>query len=67
MQPVRTSFLQGVCRMPPAKPDNPAPRAPLPLSAISDAISRLRYGAVTLTVHDGKLVQMDVTERQRFS
>jgi hypothetical protein len=53
--------------MPPAKPDNPAPRAPLPLSAISDAISRLRYGAITLTVHDGKLVQMDVTERQRFS
>ena len=49
--------------MPPAKPDNGSLRAPLPISTIS----RLRYGAITLTVHDGKLVQMDVTERQRFS
>ena len=53
--------------MPPAKPENAALRASLPISAISDAISRLRYGAITLSVHDGKLVQMDVTERQRFS
>lgn len=53
--------------MPPARPDNGTLRAPLPISTISDAISRLRYGAITLTVHDGKLVQMDVTERQRFS
>lgn len=37
------------------------------MNAIADAISRLRFGAVVLTVHDGKLVQMDVTERQRFS
>lgn len=53
--------------MPPAKPENAALRTPLPIATISDAISRLRYGAITLTVHDGKLVQMDVTERQRFS
>jgi hypothetical protein len=37
------------------------------LSAVADALSRLRYGAVHLTVHDGKVVQLDVTERQRFS
>ncbi|PXW77563.1 uncharacterized protein DUF2292 [Blastomonas natatoria] len=60
-------FPLGRMPVPPAKPDNGALRAPLPLSTISDAISRLRYGAITLTVHDGKLVQMDVTERQRFS
>lgn len=53
--------------MPPAKSDTSALRAPLPISTISDAISRLRYGAIVLTVHNGKLVQMDVTERQRFS
>jgi hypothetical protein len=53
--------------MPPAKSDTAALRAPLPISTISDAISRLRFGAIVLTVHDGKLVQMDVTERQRFS
>jgi hypothetical protein len=56
-------FLPGRKPMPPAKPDNGSLRAPLPISTIS----RLRYGAITLTVHDGKLVQMDVTERQRFS
>ncbi|GGB56732.1 YezD family protein [Blastomonas aquatica] len=39
----------------------------IPIAAIADAISKLRFGAVVLTVHDGKLVQMDVTERQRFS
>jgi len=37
------------------------------LEAVADALSRLRYGAVHLTVHDGKVVQLDVTERQRFT
>lgn len=37
------------------------------LSLIEDALSRLRFGVISLTVHDGKLVQFDVTERKRFS
>jgi hypothetical protein len=37
------------------------------LAAVSEALSRLRYGAIHLTVHDGKVVQLDVTERQRFT
>lgn len=37
------------------------------LAAVADALTRLRYGAVHLTVHDGKVVQLDVTERQRFT
>lgn len=37
------------------------------LDAVAEALSRLRYGAVHLTVHDGKVVQLDVTERQRFT
>lgn len=37
------------------------------LTAVADALARLRYGAVHLTVHDGKVVQLDVTERQRFT
>jgi hypothetical protein len=37
------------------------------LEAVANALSRLRYGAVHLTVHDGKVVQLDVTERQRFT
>jgi hypothetical protein len=37
------------------------------LAAVSEALSKMRYGAVHLTVHDGKVVQLDVTERQRFT
>lgn len=37
------------------------------LSAVADALSHLRYGTILLTVHDGKVVQLDVTERQRFT
>jgi hypothetical protein len=40
---------------------------PATLAAVADALSRLRYGAVHLTVHDGRVVQLDVTERQRFT
>ena len=55
--------------MPPSKlPESPAaPQRDVPIAAIADAVSKLRFGAVVLTVHEGKLVQMDVTERQRFS
>lgn len=37
------------------------------LRAAAEAIERLRYGVVQLTVHDGRVVQLDVTERQRFT
>ena len=39
----------------------------LALQAVADAIGKLRFGAIQLTVHDGRVVQLDVTERQRFS
>ena len=38
---------------------------PEALHLIEDA--RLRFGVINLTVHDGKLVQLDITERKRFS
>lgn len=38
-----------------------------PLEAVAEAVSRLRYGAIELTVHDGRVVQLDVTERRRFT
>jgi hypothetical protein len=37
-----------------------------PLQLIKDALARLRFGAVQLTVHEGKLVQIEVTEKRRF-
>jgi hypothetical protein len=36
------------------------------LVPIRAALARLKYGAITLTVHDGRLVQIDVTEKLRF-
>lgn len=37
------------------------------LRAVAEAVERLRYGAIQLTIHDGRVVQLDVTERQRFT
>ena len=37
------------------------------LANVADALGRLRYGAIQLIVHDGRLVQIEVTERQRFA
>ncbi|MFY8048468.1 MAG: YezD family protein [Erythrobacter sp.] len=37
------------------------------LAVVSEALSRLRYGAIHLTVHDGKVMQIDVTERKRLT
>ena len=37
------------------------------LRVVVEALERLRYGVIQLTVHDGKLMQVDVTERRRFT
>jgi hypothetical protein len=37
------------------------------LTVVAEALGRLRYGVIQLTVHDGKLMQVDVTERRRFA
>ena len=36
------------------------------LSLISEALGRHRFGEIQLTVHEGRLVQMEVTEKRRF-
>ncbi len=33
---------------------------------VQDALGRLRFGTIHLTIHEGKLVQVDVTERTRL-
>ncbi len=40
---------------------------PEALALVSEALGRLRYGAIQLTVHDGKVMQIDVTERKRLA
>jgi hypothetical protein len=44
-------------------------KKPLPdaIQSVLEALSQLKFGAIQLTVHEGKLVQVDVTERKRFS
>jgi hypothetical protein len=37
------------------------------LRVVAEALGRLTYGVIQLTVHDGKLMQVDVTERRRFT
>ncbi|MDC8754768.1 YezD family protein [Erythrobacter sp. sf7] len=37
------------------------------LALVSEALSRLRFGAIQLTVHDGRVMQIDVTERKRLN
>lgn len=37
------------------------------LQTIREALGRLRYGTITLTVHDAKIVQLDITEKRRFT
>lgn len=50
--------------------DAPAEEHPLlneGVQHVIEALQRLRFGVIQLTVHDGKLMQVDVTERRRFS
>jgi hypothetical protein len=51
------------------QPQTPVNQAELPehLRVVSEALDRLRFGLIQLTVHDGKLMQVDVTERRRFT
>jgi hypothetical protein len=37
------------------------------LGLVADALDRLRFGSILLTVHDGKVMQIDVTERKRLT
>lgn len=37
------------------------------LASVREALSGLNYGQITLTVHDGRVVQIDVTEKRRLT
>ena len=36
------------------------------IASVREALSRLRFGQVAITVHEGRVVQIDVTERRRL-
>lgn len=37
------------------------------LAAIRDYLQSLRFGSIAITVHDGRIVQLDVTEKRRLA
>jgi hypothetical protein len=47
--------------------DGGEPPASEPIRSVLEALAKLRFGAIQLTVHEGRLVQVDITERKRFS
>ena len=47
--------------------DRLAPTTSPTLGLVAEALGRLRFGSVHLTVHDGKVMQIDVTERKRLT
>jgi hypothetical protein len=55
----------------PRRPADPGPASDVAdhpaLASVAEALGRMRYGAIQLIVHDGRLVQVEVTERQRFA
>ncbi len=36
------------------------------IASVREALENLRYGTVSLTVHEGRVVQIDVTEKKRL-
>jgi hypothetical protein len=50
------------------KPDTSGdqPARSEPLRYVEEALRGLRYGTVTITVHDGAVVQVERTEKQRM-
>jgi len=37
------------------------------IQTVLDAVARLTFGTITITMHASKIVQVDVTEKTRFS
>lgn len=38
-----------------------------PIRLVCEALGNLRFGGIQLTVHEGKLVQIEVTEKRRLT
>ena len=36
------------------------------LELVAQALGRIRFGDIRLTIHEGRLVQIDITERTRL-
>ena len=36
------------------------------LGIIAETLARVRFGSIEVTLHDGKIVQLDITEKRRL-
>jgi hypothetical protein len=37
------------------------------IAAIRDYLQKIRFGSIALTIHEGRIVQLDVTEKRRLT
>ena len=37
------------------------------IAAIRDYLQTIRFGSIALTIHEGRIVQLDVTEKRRLT
>jgi hypothetical protein len=51
---------------PKLQPKEQGVETPRAVQTVLDALEKLKFGAIQLTVHEGRLVQVDVTERHRY-
>jgi hypothetical protein len=58
---------QGDSKMPPSTGSVAMSQPDDALAAIRDYLQRLRFGSIAITVHEGKIVQLDVTEKRRLA
>ncbi len=49
----------------PQEATSPNPNQP-PIERLVEALNGLRYGTVLVTIHDGRIVQIERTEKLRF-
>jgi hypothetical protein len=52
---------------PTQRPTAPAAPADLPIAAIQEAVESIRFGVVQLIIQDGRVVQIDKTEKIRLT
>jgi hypothetical protein len=49
------------------RPEAPKPQPEVPLEAIQAAVQSIRFGVVQLIIQDGRVVQIDRTEKIRLT
>jgi len=47
-----------------ADPGSPAERV---LALVREQLERIRFGTIALSIHDGRVVQIEVSEKTRFA